>query len=185
MSERRVIGACAAASLLVLACLLPPLPADAQTGKLEAAYVVLGPQGTVARAVLADASRCPVISIDGAQQPMTVRAPPDAMFPVLVCEALIPATATSARLENTPLPLPKRTIGSIAAFGDTGCHLKAAKAAGKRKDADEAGTPANSRTATTRHAGRSPRSPRASPPPSPTSSSTSAITSPGTVVLTE
>jgi Calcineurin-like phosphoesterase len=137
MNERCAIGACAVALVLVLACLLPPLPANAQTGKLEAAYVVLGPQGAMARAVLADVTRCPAISIDGVQQPMNVRAPPDTMFPLLVCEALIPATATSARLENTPLPLPKRTIGSIAALGDTGCHLKAAKAAGKRKDSDE------------------------------------------------
>jgi hypothetical protein len=125
--ERRVISACAVASVLVLTCLLPPLPAGAQTGKLEAAYVVVGPQGAVARAVLADAARCPAITIDGTQQPMTVRAPPDAMFPVLVCEAQIPTSAASASLEATPLPLPKKTLNSIATFGDTGCHLKSAK----------------------------------------------------------
>jgi hypothetical protein len=36
-----------------------PTTADAQTPTLEAAYVVLGPQGAVARAVLAQASDCP------------------------------------------------------------------------------------------------------------------------------
>jgi hypothetical protein len=71
------------------------------------------------------------ITIDGAQQPMTIRALPDATFPVLVCERPIPAGVTSASVENLPLPLPKATLKSIAAFGDTGCRLKAAKAATK------------------------------------------------------
>ena len=45
-----------AASALVLATLSWPQAADAQSPKLEAAYVVLGPRGPVARAVLAQAS---------------------------------------------------------------------------------------------------------------------------------
>ena len=65
---------------LVLTFLAIALPAHAQSPRLEAAYVVLGPQGAVARAVLAEGSACPAITIDGAQQPMTVRAQPDAMF---------------------------------------------------------------------------------------------------------
>ena len=117
-----------AASALVLATLSCPRAADAQSPKLEAAYVVLGPRGPVARAVLAQASACPTITIDGTQQPMNVRALPDATFPVLVCELPIPAGVTSASVENLPLPLPKPTLKSIAAFGDTGCRLKAAKA---------------------------------------------------------
>ncbi len=100
------------------------LPANAQAPKLESAYVVLGPQGAVARAVLSGASVCPAITIDGAPQPMTVRAPPDTRFPVLVCEKQIPAAASQASLENSPLPLPKSSLGAIAAFGDTGCRLK-------------------------------------------------------------
>ena len=65
-----------AAAALVLAAVWAPRSADAQSPKLEAAYVVLGPQGPVARAVLAQASSCPEITIDGAQQPMSVRARP-------------------------------------------------------------------------------------------------------------
>ena len=144
----------------------------------EAAYVVLGPQGPVARAVLAQASGCLTITIDGAQQPMSVRALPDAAFPVLVCERTIPAGATSASLENSPLPLPRPALKSIAAFGDTGCRLKSAK------DSGEGGRPptmmrrgANSRTATIPLCGHSRRWPRASRTPSPTSSSTSATIS--------
>ena len=60
-----------------------PVAGHAQSVKLEAAYVVLGPQGAVARAVIADATRCPAIVIDGSEQAMNVRALPDAAFPVL------------------------------------------------------------------------------------------------------
>ena len=88
----------AAASALLLTAALAPLGAAAQSPKLEAAYVVLGPQGLVARAVLANAADCPAITIDGAQQPMSVRAQPDAMFRVLVCEKPVPADAKSADL---------------------------------------------------------------------------------------
>jgi len=129
------LGCKLAASALVLATLSSPRPAGAQSPELEAAYVVLGPQGPVARAVLAQASGCPAITIDGAQRPMNVRALPDATFPVLVCELPIPAGAASASVENSPLPLPKATLMSIAAFGDTGCRLKAAKAATKSANA--------------------------------------------------
>jgi hypothetical protein len=126
-----------AASIPALTSLAIAFPAHAQSPKLEAAYVVLGPQGAVARAVLAEGSACPAITIDGAQRPMSVRAQPDAMFRVLVCEALIPPTAAAASLADRPLPLPKRTLASIAAFGDTGCRLKASKDSGKGKNADD------------------------------------------------
>jgi hypothetical protein len=122
---------------LVLAVLCAPPTADAQSPRLEAAYVVLGPQGAVARAVLAQANECPAISIDGAQQPMSVRALPDAAFPVLVCERMIPAGARSASLENSPLPVPRPALKAIAAFGDTGCHLKSAKTTAKEGDTDD------------------------------------------------
>jgi hypothetical protein len=133
-----------AVSALLLAAVLTPQVADAQSTKLEAVYVVLGPQGAVARAIIADATGCPAIAIDGTQQPMNVRAPPDAAFPVMVCEMPIPAGTKSASImsagaENSPLPLPGAELKSIAAFGDTGCRLKAAKGAtkGKSFDADD------------------------------------------------
>jgi calcineurin-like phosphoesterase family protein len=116
-----------AVSIPALTFLAIAFPAHAQSPKLEAAYVVLGPQGAVARAVLAEGSACPAISIDGAQRPMSVRAQPDAMFRVLVCEALIPPTAAAASLADRPLPLPKRRLAAIAAFGDTGCRLKSSQ----------------------------------------------------------
>jgi hypothetical protein len=113
---------------------------DARAATLEAAYVVLGPQGAVARAVLKDATACPAISIDGTARPMTVRALPDtganARFPVLVCEAVVPSGTRAAIVEGTSLPVPKASLKAIAGFGDTGCRLKS-KALANDEDDDE------------------------------------------------
>jgi hypothetical protein len=131
------LGRSLAAAMLVL---VVPSSARAQSPALESAYVVLGPQGAIARAVLAEGSNCPEITIDGAAQRMTVRAPPDAMFRVLVCEARLPASATAARLRDRPLPLPpQRTPASIAVFGDTGCRLRSLELAAKEKNIDDSG----------------------------------------------
>jgi hypothetical protein len=56
---------------------------------------------------------------------MAVRAPPDAAFPVLVCEAAVPAGAAAAAVEGTALPLPRAAAHRVVVFGDTGCRLKA------------------------------------------------------------
>ena len=119
---------------LSLACALAaltPAPATAQSAKLEAAYVVVGGEGAVARAILSDTAECPAITIGTSPGPMRVRAKPDsgdkAAFPILVCEAPIPSDATSAAIEGRALPLPKPTLSAVAALGDTGCRLKAAK----------------------------------------------------------
>ena len=156
-------GCTLAASALALALGAGARLAEAQSPKLEAAYVVLGPQGAVARAVLAQASSCPTITIDGAQQPMSVRALPDADVSGPGLRANIPAGATSASLENSPLPLPKTALKSIAAFGDTGCRLKVREDARRRKATPTTMTlAANSRIATFRRSGHSRRWPRAS-----------------------
>jgi len=129
-----------AARAFALACALTPVAGHAQSPKLEAAYVVLGPQGAVARAVIADATRCPPIAVDGGEQAMNVRARPDAAFPVLVCELPLAAGTKSARIagsENLSLPVLKPTLTSVAAFGDTGCRLKAAKREAKAEADDE------------------------------------------------
>jgi hypothetical protein len=127
------------ACALALACALIPAAAGAQ--KLEAAYVVLGPKGALARAVFAEATRCPQISVDGSAQAMNVRALPDAAFPVLVCELPLAPRTKSARISgigSVELPVLKPALTSIAVFGDTGCRLKAAKqpAAGGPDDDD-------------------------------------------------
>src|SRR5438128_1744948 len=95
---------------LSLACalaVLTPAPTAAQSGKLEAAYVVLGGEGTVARAILSDTAECPAITLGTLPSPMRVRAKPDGgdrpAFPVLVCEASIPSGTTSAAIEGSAL----------------------------------------------------------------------------------
>ena len=93
--------------------------------------MVVGGEGAVARAILSDTAECPAITIGTSPGPMRVRAKPDsgdkAAFPILVCEAPIPSDATSAAIEGRALPLPKPTLSAVAALGDTGCRLKAAK----------------------------------------------------------
>lgn len=118
----------AAASVLLA---LAPVAASAQSVPLitlEAAYVVPGPQGPVARTVHRNATACPSLTLNGAAQPMSIRMAPQggkkAAFPVLVCELLIPSGTTSALLGKRRLPLPAAAPGSIAVIGDTGCRLK-------------------------------------------------------------
>jgi hypothetical protein len=109
--------------------------------ELQASYVLLGPDGTVARAVYTQASDCPLVVIDGAAQKMDVRMAPQTgkkpAFPVLVCELAIPVTAKTATLEGNNLPLPPTTdkLASLAAIGDTGCRVEAGKVK-DRNDAD-------------------------------------------------
>jgi hypothetical protein len=138
---------CRSAALLAAALsFAAATPAAAQSP--TAAYVVLGGAGAVARAVVyvgatAVVPQCPAIVVDGASQTMAVRARPDADFPILVCEFLLPATATGASIDGQALPLPRKELKSIAVFGDTGCRLKAEKASAQQaahdSDADEEG----------------------------------------------
>jgi len=89
--------------------------------KDEFSFVVLGPDGAVAR-IVTDAPECPSLVLDGATQPMALRAAPDARFPVRVCEAPIPRGTAAAAIGGHPLPLPKPPR-RIVAFGDTGCRM--------------------------------------------------------------
>ena len=113
---------------------------------LEAAYVLLGGGGAVARTVYTRTTDCAALTIDGATQTMSVRMAPqtgdDARFPVLVCELAIPAGANAVALNGQPLPLPPATgrLSNVAVIGDTGCRLKAGKEKNPRdKDYEEGG----------------------------------------------
>ncbi len=103
-------------------------------------FVVLGPDGgAVARLITMEAN-CPALDVDGAMRPMTVRMPPQTMplrptrstpsmsrpsaFPVLTCEAPIPAGTRNAAIGGHPLPLPKANPRRIVVIGDTGCRIK-------------------------------------------------------------
>ena len=121
----------AASFYLVLAFLFSPAPVSAFS-KLEATFVVLGPEGAIARAVISEAVHCPIIKVGDSDQQMKVRAMPDngpqAAFPVIVCELLVPNTITSVTIDDKTLSLPKDRLNSVAALGDTGCRMKGLKA---------------------------------------------------------
>jgi hypothetical protein len=106
---------------------LLPTPAPAQTPQSASiAFVVLGAdQAAVARLITRESS-CPPILLDGATQPMAMRAAPSVPdFPVLVCEAPIPLGTRQAAIGGQELPLPPRgTPQRVVAIGDTGCRLK-------------------------------------------------------------
>lgn len=128
---------------LLLACTLSgPRALAAQADPVEAAWTVLGPGGEAVARVVTSASACPEIRIDGRDLPMTPRAAagteplrptasradlskPSA-FPVLTCEAAIPAGAAAASVAAHALPLPRAEAKRIVVIGDTGCRLKAA-----------------------------------------------------------
>jgi hypothetical protein len=102
-----------------------PDPAAARSAKLETAYVVLGGQGAIARAILTATNKCPPIRVGRSTKRMSVRARPNGAFPVLVCETLIPRGTTSAAIGRRDLPLPKRSLARVVTFGDTGCRVEA------------------------------------------------------------
>jgi hypothetical protein len=109
-----------------------------------AASLVTG-AGLVARAIVVpDASgnaACPTIRINGAESTMAVRAPAvtdvasrgdfygssrSVDFPVLTCEARLPAQISSVAVAGKPLKVASATakLGRIVVIGDTGCRLK-------------------------------------------------------------
>jgi len=139
MSARHRVTACVA---LILASASSAVFAKSDA-KLEAAYVVLGPQGPVARAVYKHATDCPSLTVDKSSQQMNVRAAAQtgkkAAFPVLVCELLLPANTTSATLGKQKLPLPPSKLSAVAVIGDTGCRLKADKSNTRDTDHEEDG----------------------------------------------
>jgi hypothetical protein len=96
----------------------------AAENSLLAAYVVMGPQGAVARAVFEGTvtASCPKIDFGVDQPSMDVRAQPSPGFPVTVCEKAMPAGTKSAAILGRPLPVPKNSLASIVVLGDTGCR---------------------------------------------------------------
>jgi len=130
---------------LALACLtaIVAFPASAATDAgIESAFVVMGPHDTSIARVITTERACPPITIDGASMPMARRAAPGteplrktasaselskpSAFPVMVCEASLPAGTGSAVVAGRVLPLPRKQAKRIVVIGDTGCRLKAA-----------------------------------------------------------
>ncbi|WP_343728243.1 metallophosphoesterase [Duganella sp.] len=103
-------------------------------------YVVIGEYGAAVARVLIDAPTCPDIVLNQRSQPMTLRAPAQTIplrttpsvpadskaadFPLLTCEAILPAGTSSARVLGRALPLPTAEPTRIVVIGDTGCRLQ-------------------------------------------------------------
>ena len=95
------------------------------SGPNDYAWLELGPGGERIARFITGTDRCPSIEIDGRTFAMQVRAQPDPpAFPVLTCEATVPAEATRAAIGPAPLPLPPRTAERLAIIGDTGCRIE-------------------------------------------------------------
>jgi hypothetical protein len=142
---------------MVLPLALPALLAACASGPLAppdfAAYVLLGEDGAASARVVLDAAACPAITVDGDRHAMAVRAAPATLprrpnatksdakpsaFPVLVCEAALPAGAASASVLGRALPLPRAEPRRIVVIGDTGCRLK--KSSNEYQNCNDANT---------------------------------------------
>jgi hypothetical protein len=93
---------------------------------IESAYVVLGEGGIGTARVITTDSQCPTITVDGRRSTMSLRAAASgAEFPVTVCEAVLPPTASTAAVEGTRLPLLSTgPVTRIVVLGDSGCRMK-------------------------------------------------------------
>jgi hypothetical protein len=123
----------------LLGCAAPP-PASGPGGGDFASFVVLGENGNAVARVLIAAPACPAIVLDQRASPMIVRAAAATLpqratasspaeskpsaFPVLTCEAAIPAGSNSASVLGRALALPRLAPKRIVVIGDTGCRLK-------------------------------------------------------------
>ncbi|GAB2847612.1 metallophosphoesterase [Pseudoduganella ginsengisoli] len=126
-----------AALALLAGCATPPA---ASPPPEFSAYVVMGEQGAAVARVVTSAANCPALASDGKALAMTVRALPATLaqrptaskpedskasvFPMLTCEAVLPAGTASASVYGQPLPVPRAAPRRIAVIGDSGCRMK-------------------------------------------------------------
>lgn len=119
-------GATVTRTALTLA--LTGLGAGAAQAQTVNRWIQYGPNNTVlARAITTGAS-CPSASIGGTPLTLNPRSAPNATFPILECEAQVPAGtgAITATLDGVALKLPVAQPRRIVVVGDTGCRLKGA-----------------------------------------------------------
>jgi hypothetical protein len=81
----------------------------------------------VVRAITS-ADECPSLLLDDVPGPMKLRAGPSMDFPIMVCEALMPAATRRARvvsdLGQQNLPVPNLNAKNVAVLGDAGCRVE-------------------------------------------------------------
>lgn len=105
-------------------------------------YVVMAPGGGALLRVMVAEGGCPVATVDARAMAMTERGGPrrfpprpsssgaaqdrPSVFPLRVCEVMIPRGARTARVLGRNAPLPPAVVRRIVMVGDTGCRLKKA-----------------------------------------------------------
>jgi uncharacterized protein (TIGR03437 family) len=100
------------------------VPVAAGTATSIAKFLLLGPNGAIVARAITSENVCPSIVIDGASQVMTTRSAPTLPFyPVLSCEATVPATAKSVAIEGQALNMPVSNPQRVTVLGDTGCRM--------------------------------------------------------------
>lgn len=125
---------------LLSACTSTTNDVASQPANIKAAWVEVGDQNQAVARVISGYTQCPLLNVDGTTSRMNTRvapataaqrpdvsAPADSKasdFPVLVCEANLPATAKSASVAGRTLPLPKANPQKIAIIADTGCRMQ-------------------------------------------------------------
>lgn len=114
------------------------LNAPSQTTSIP--WVLLGPNNQTIVRINTVATACPMITLDGIDQPMSVRAEAEvipqrttandvreskpSIFSSMTCEAVLPKNTVSASIAKRELPLPKVQPTRIVILGDTGCRMK-------------------------------------------------------------
>jgi Calcineurin-like phosphoesterase len=128
-----------AIGVLVVTLRIGAVPELAFAETFSAWVEFIGPGRTAsARVIVSEDTGCPILTADGELLEMQVRAepgpifsegnlPPDANFPVRVCEASLPNGKAEVLLDGKPLPLPRAEVQRIVIFGDTGCRIKKKK----------------------------------------------------------
>jgi hypothetical protein len=127
-------------SLLAAAVLLSGCASVAPVPPALTAFVAMGDDGAAVARVITAAPHCPTIRIGEHEALMAVRAPAQTIaqrrtvsaptdskpsaFPVLTCEARIPAGTAQASIGGQALALPRAQVERIVVIGDTGCRLK-------------------------------------------------------------
>ncbi len=91
-----------------------------------AKWLELGDSAVVIARAVTSETTCPDIVVDGKTQTMMTRAAATLpLFPVLSCEAQIPAGTASVSIEQQSLTLPVDNLQRITVIGDTGCRMEA------------------------------------------------------------
>jgi hypothetical protein len=140
-SNSRALGVIALAGLLA-SCGSTRIDEATKDDYVKYAWVVMGDGGKPVARAATTYGTCPVITVDGTDARMTLRAAagtpaqrttasstadskPSA-FPLNVCEATVATDAKEAHVGSRALPLPKAAPQRIVILADTGCRLKKA-----------------------------------------------------------